>query len=64
MIVKDRILIIRLSEKLSKNPAYSQQLGVSAQLQRSRINAKQLNSAYDQERIPGKMTESQKGEIK
>ncbi len=35
MTVKDRILVIRLSEKLDKRPAYSQQLGVSVQLQRT-----------------------------
>ena len=50
MNVKNRILLIRLSEKLSKNPAYSQQLGLSAQLQKSRIKAKPLYSDCGRER--------------
>lgn len=62
MNVKNRILLIRLSEKLSKNPAYSQQLGLSAQLRKSRIKAKPLYSdcggkdyrKNDQVRLPGK----------
>lgn len=36
MTVKNRILAIRLSEKLDKNTAYSQQLGVKAQLRKCR----------------------------
>ena len=35
MTVKNRILAIRLSQKLDKKPAYSQQLGVNAQLRKS-----------------------------
>ena len=51
MNVKNRILLIRLSEKLSKNPAYSQQLGLSAQLQKSRIKAKPLYIDCGRERF-------------
>lgn len=35
MTVKNRILMIRLSEKLDKRPVYSKQLGVTAKLQRT-----------------------------
>lgn len=35
MTVKNRILAIRLSEKLGKNTAYSQKLGLKAQLRKS-----------------------------
>jgi hypothetical protein len=54
MNVKNRILLIRLSEKLSKNPAYSQQLGLSAQLRKSRIKAKPLYSDGGRERLSEK----------